>query len=268
MKAVALVKISPSSLREALRPSGGGDLPDPVDRGGGLTFRMRDLDDATLLTLSTPFDAEADDITEAVKKSVGGVIRMHNDSRGVFVFPDRAMPSASNYAGVIDEVGELGEWHSLTVKPKPTVKVNVAPTAAPQPAKPAQPAMPDLGGLDLGALAAQMQQMMSAIPPEALAQMQQSVMSGDPSQMQAMEAQLQAMLGADKLAELQQQVLGAFANAGGEAPGEMPSEEQMEAMLAQAQAQMEELQKTNPALYEQMKKQMEGMGAEEPPKKK
>jgi hypothetical protein len=50
----------------------------------------------------------------------------------------------------------------------------------------------------------------------------------------------------------------------------MPSEDQMEAMLAQAQQQLEELKTTNPALYEQMKKQMEAAGVPEtsPPKKK
>ncbi len=274
MKAVALVKISPVSLREALRPAGGGDLPELVDRGSGLTFRLKDLEDGTLVKLSTGFDAEPYEIAAALNKALGGVARLHRDARGILVFPDRAMPEARRYDGVVEEIGELGEWVSLSAQPpKPAPKPAAPPPAAKPTQQPATQAgfggagMPDLGGLDFGALAAQMQSMMSTLPPEALAQMQQSVMSGDPAQMQAMESQLQAMLGADRLAALQEQVLGAFAGGGGlnpnGAPGELPDPSQMEAMLAQAQEQVEALKQSNPALYEQLKKQAESAASDD-----
>ncbi|MEI8256474.1 MAG: hypothetical protein WCJ30_12440 [Deltaproteobacteria bacterium] len=101
MNAVAIVKIAPETLTAALRPSGGGDLPDVFDRGGGLAFRLRALDDATLIVTSLGFDREPDEIAEALKRCLGGVLSAHRDSHGVLVFPDKAMPSAGGYDAAV-----------------------------------------------------------------------------------------------------------------------------------------------------------------------
>ena len=250
MNAVAIVKIAHQTLREALRPSGGEDLPDVVDRGDGLSFRMTPLDDATLIHPTLSFDHEPDEIADALKRCLGGVMSAHRDSRGVLVFPDKAMPQSKSYDGVIDEIGELGFWVSLTPKPKSAPR----PQPAPEPARPAAPSPSASPFANMGGLAEQMQALMSAIPPEALAQIQQAMMSGDASQLANMEAQLQAALGHDQLASLQESLLGSL----GGVPDEAPGEDQMAAMMAQAQEQMEALRTNNPALFESLQKQFGG----------
>ncbi len=262
MNAVAIVRIAPETLREALRPSGGGDLPDVFDRGAGLSFRIRALDDATLIVTSLGFDHEPDEIADALKRCLGGVLSAHRDARGVLVFPDKAMPSARGYDAVLDEIGELGFWVSLTAKPKPAVAPKAVVVAAPPVAPTPAPSHENpLAGSPFAGLEDQIKALMSAVPPEALAKMQQAMASGDPAQISAMETQLQAMVGQGQLAALQESLISAFGGVDPEDPS-MPGEDPMEALLAQAKAQMDAIEQSDPAAFEQLQKQLGAMGVD------
>ncbi|MEI8257189.1 MAG: hypothetical protein WCJ30_16065, partial [Deltaproteobacteria bacterium] len=128
------------------------------------------------------------------------------------------------------------------------------PVAAPTPEPEASFANSPFAGLE-----DQIRALMTAVPPEALAAMQQAMASGDPAQISAMENQLQSMVGQGQLAALQESLISAF---GGVDPedAESPGEDPMEALLAHAQAQMEEIEKTDPAAFEQLQKQLGAMG--------
>lgn len=257
MNAIAIVKISPETLREALRPSGGGELPEVFDRGAGLSFRLQALDDASLVVTTFGFDREPDELAEALKRCVGGVLAAHRDPRGVLVFPDKAMPTARSYDTVVEEIGELGFWISLAKKPVPAPaprKAAVAPARAPS-----IPQDESSAGAPFAGLEDQIRALMNAVPPEALAQMQQVMASGDSEQIAAMESQLQAMVGQGPLAALQESLISAFGGVEPEDPA-TPGEDPMAALLAHTQAQMDAIEKSDPVAFEQLRKQLGAMG--------
>lgn len=76
---------------------------------------VRELDDGALIFLEVPFESEPDVVFEALADAIGpAVLALHDDERGVFVFPDAADPEAAQtYDAVLDAVGELGAFLSL-----------------------------------------------------------------------------------------------------------------------------------------------------------
>lgn len=77
---------------------------------------VRELDDGVLLFLEVPFDAEDDDLFDAVEQLVGDALYEQDDERGVFFLPDAAEPEdAETYEEVVAAVGDAGRWAALDV---------------------------------------------------------------------------------------------------------------------------------------------------------
>lgn len=75
---------------------------------------VRELDDGLLLFLETPFDADEEDLLDAVEDLIGDALYEQEDERGVFFLPDAAEPDdAETYEAVIAAVGEAGKWAPL-----------------------------------------------------------------------------------------------------------------------------------------------------------
>lgn len=78
---------------------------------------VRELEDSALVFLEVPFESDPEDVVEALAAAVGpAVLALHDDERGVFIFPDAAEPDdAASYDAVIQAVGELGAFLPLDV---------------------------------------------------------------------------------------------------------------------------------------------------------
>ena len=75
---------------------------------------VRELDDGFLLFLDVPFDADEDDLLDAVEELVGDALYEQDDERGVLFLPDAAEPDdADSYEAVVTAVGEAGRWIAL-----------------------------------------------------------------------------------------------------------------------------------------------------------
>lgn len=265
MDAVALLKIPHDALRAALDAS---KAP-----------RTAALEDGSLLFTKLPFDAEPEELMAGLRTILGPALALHQEPRGFFVLPDVAKPQGKTYASVLDEVGELGLWVSREL-PAPSAKPVVAPAPAattkpkeqavsgkviPMTRAPVQDDDDDdmdndplaafaAQGLDLGALASQMQGLLSQLPPEFMEQVGRAMESGDLSQLEhlapslekAMEsqggvdvfqAQMQNMLSAQGMSvEQLQQMMG------------MPQDPQdAQSMLREAEAELERMRKLDPS---------------------
>jgi hypothetical protein len=95
LQAVALVRIP------------GWEADDDLD--------VRELEDGALVFLELPFESDPEDVVEALAAAVGpSMLALHDDERGVFVFPDAAEPEdAATYDAVIEAVGEVGSFVAL-----------------------------------------------------------------------------------------------------------------------------------------------------------
>jgi hypothetical protein len=95
LQAVALVRIP------------GWEADDDLD--------VRELEDGALVFLEIPFESEPEDVVEALADALGpAMLALHDDERGVFVFPDAAEPEdAATYDAVLEAVGELGAFLPL-----------------------------------------------------------------------------------------------------------------------------------------------------------
>lgn len=244
MDAVALVKIPFEQLARGLSPHTDANVSagDRVYRGpGGALFRLQPLDDATLVFTPVPFATEPDEIALAVRTLLGGGLDAHDDKRGIFVLPDKAAPKGGGYAAALDDVGELGMW-------VPKVAADYVPKR--------------IAEAPAGSMEAQLRDLMAAIPPDQLAQMESLMASGDPNAFGAIQAQLASVFGSpEALAQLQQTV-GAMLEQHGGDPNALLSQMGFAGgdeadMFEQARAQIEALRETNPELYRQLKAQLE-----------
>jgi hypothetical protein len=220
INAVAVVRIPLARLEEEL---GGGKGEASGKKGAvALTgdndaaFSAKALDDATLIyTTASLGGAEPEELGDAVRELLGDVLDEHDDSRGLFVFGDVIEPQATSYAGVVDEVGEAGEWVPIVAD--------------------------ELAGLQgMGGLQAMMGNMMAHLPPE-MAEMQRRLMS-DPAAMQAALAQVGALLSDPTQ---QQGLRDLMASMGGQGAG-MPNP--MDLLQGLGGGNMDELQKQAQAM--------------------
>jgi hypothetical protein len=121
MNAMALVSIPWSQLVQAL---GAGEAPARAktpDKAQWLTSMVggavlvHELDDGALVDLGHSIrDVEADELANALRAHLGPVLDTHGDDRGVFIFPEKIRPDATTSAGILEEIGEVGEWVELT----------------------------------------------------------------------------------------------------------------------------------------------------------
>lgn len=138
---------------------------------GGQSLTIVGIGDATLIHTRAPFSAEPEELAELLRSMVGDVLDGHGDERGVLVFPDKAKPLAHDYQGIVAEIGEAGFW----------VPCEAAPVEAGGP-----------GAMDAGALGAALEQLMGAMPPGLVAQMQGMLAGADLGALAQAAQQLQS----------------------------------------------------------------------------
>jgi len=76
----------------------------------GTAFGAIALEDACAVMTGASFASEPADLSEQLGQLLGDLIEMHDDMRGIYVYPDVARPQASSYAARVDELGEGGVW--------------------------------------------------------------------------------------------------------------------------------------------------------------
>ena len=161
---------------DALALLKGRDLPLPP----GLVVET--LEDGVLIRTQQRFGAEPEDIGAALVQLLGDALDPHDDPRGVFLVPDVAKPRARTYEGVIEEIGEAGEWAPIA-------------SAGPQ-------AAPDLANM--------MGQVMGALGGDTINEMMQALASGDSAALAAMQGKVAAAFGGqDALEAFGKQMLDA-----------------------------------------------------------
>jgi hypothetical protein len=86
-------------------------IPSAALVGGGIpSSRLMPLRDATLVFTSAPFGADPDEVALALRHLLGDTLDLHEDDRGVLVFPDVSEIRSTTYDGVIAEVGDGAMW--------------------------------------------------------------------------------------------------------------------------------------------------------------
>ena len=159
-------------------------------------FVLRALDDGVLVLTGQRFGGDLEELGTALRHLLGGALDQHDDPRGVFIIPDVAEPKAQSYEGIVEEIGEAGEW-------APLVSADHVPAS--------------LANAPDGSLANMVGQMMGALGGDALAEMMQAVTTGDTTALAAMQDKLVAALGGqEQLEAFGQQMLEA---AQAEVPG-------------------------------------------------
>ncbi len=118
LNAIAVLRIPEDALLEGL---GEGEVPigakTPQDgrwlaSAYGGSILMRPIDDGALVDLGHEVgDVEPAQLGAALRAHLGLLLNLHEDARGVFVYPERARPASATTAdAIIEAVGELGEW--------------------------------------------------------------------------------------------------------------------------------------------------------------
>lgn len=116
----------------------------------GRTLRATPLNDGCLLHLALQYDTAPETLGATLRKDLADVL---GDLDRVYVYPSVAKPESTTYQGVLDELGEGGEW----------IPLPSTGTAIPA----------DMGGL--------LQGLAGALPPDIMGQM--GAMMQDPDAM-------------------------------------------------------------------------------------
>lgn len=127
------------------------------------------------------------------------------------------------------------------------------------------PGMPGgLGNMDMGALMSQMSELLSAMPPDFMSAVSGAMQTGDMSGLEKARGQMeQAMSGRGGMAALQQQMEQMLAAQGISVDDLMEMQAQMEqqpggseAMMAQAEAEIERMRREDPAQLAELEKKL------------
>lgn len=209
------------------------------------TARVDRLDDAVIVHTGQSFAIEPEQLVEALEALIGeSSLAQHDDPRGVLFVPDVAAPKARSYDAVVDEVGEGGVW--------------------------AAPALDSFGATPhFGAL---LGNMLAQLPPSLLSAAS-SAAQGDRGALDAVSAQVQALLGSSpQLSQLAGQLGGMLGQptpgASAEPGSELAALEGMfasfgggpdaEASLHQLASKMQSELTADPAKFEQLAQQLLG----------
>jgi hypothetical protein len=142
--------------------------------------RVAKLDDAVLLDTNVDFASEPEEILAAVRVAAGNdAVDDHEDDRGIFVLPAVARPTTTKYDDVIAEVADLGMWIDQVALDEDDDEADDAFPVA------------DALGADLDALVGQM---MLAMGPDGIEDLQRAMTSGDPDAMEKMQAMVRAAM--------------------------------------------------------------------------
>jgi hypothetical protein len=156
-------------------------------------LRTDELTDSVIVHTDTDFSVEPEELAGRLREQLGeDVLAHHDDPRGILFIPSVAKPSARSYEEVIAEVGEGGVWAPLAAGAAGWVQSS------------------GFGDL-LGGMLAQ-------LPPSLLASAQAAAL-GDAHAMNAVGAQVQALMSASpELAGLAQQLTESVGQRVAEAP--------------------------------------------------
>lgn len=250
-RAAVLVKIPASVLDNELQPAQNPGLPGEHCYTGanGVPFGVRPLDGGAVLYTPAPYEGEADEGAYMARALLGKLLDNHKDTRGLLVFPDGSPLDARDYEGAIKDLDGLADWTPVVGPDYVPKRVANAPSHS---------------------MEGRMRDVVGAIPPQLIAQMQQAMASGDMGSLLGMQQQLEQALAAQGgLAGLQQLVGDMLSaqgmsmedmmqsmggGAGGLAPGGAPSEE----MLREAKGELDELERTDPAKWAELDAQFGG----------
>lgn len=232
MNAIAIVRIAPETIRQALPATDEED----VRRGAtGGPVRIRALSNATAIYLGVPLTESPESLGLELATLLGDVLLAHDEARGVPVYPESYALEADSWDDAIAELGDGADWIPLPV--------------------PGGAAMPDLSALLGASGAAQLQGFAKQLEGE----------DGGALLQQAMQmAQQLAQSGA--LEGLAQQLAGAASNPkealanmgmGPDALGAMGLD--LGAIAKQAQSMLAD----NPELEAQLRAQLGGAAPDE-----
>jgi len=230
MNAIAVLRIDPDVVRASLPQ--GGESP-----------RIDALENATLVHLGMPLTAEPQALGLRLASLMGDVLALHQEARGVPVYPTSYELKAKTWDAAIAELGDGADW---------------IPVLGTQPAMPDLSGMPDLASMLGAGGAGQM---------AALAEQLQS--SGGADMMQQAMQMMEQLSQSGALAGLAEQMAGATTpeqalqqmGAGPDALGALGGLD-LNAMAAQAQSMLAQ----NPDLERQMREQLGAAGIEVPGK--
>ena len=255
LHAVALVRIDPAQLTTRFPPL---DVPPGARRGAdGAPFLLKAIEDGALVSTLAPFATEPDELARILRGRLGEALELHADPKGVLVFPDVYRPRATGYDALVEEVGELG----FRVRPgakEPTAEK--VPQASPARAKPAAPAA-EPAPMELPAgLQASLFDLVNALPPGMMAQLQNAVVTGNAEDLAGASAALNSILSArPELAEALGSSLGGLMDAGAPAPDEvpdLPDELEADDLFAQAREHLDRLRESDPEALAELERRL------------
>lgn len=217
--AIAVIHISLGSVRAALQLySKEEDGLFILTGADGQSVGVKGLDDGTLVFTGARFALDPLEASALLRRRLGDLLDRHQDSRGIFIYPDVADPKSTGYDDIIEEVGEGGAFVPVL----------------------------DAGqvGPDLSALAASMS---GALPPEAMAQLAQ--MTGGALPAGAM-AQIGQLLATDGIGDALVDAARALSGQLGE--GGLPGAANPGDLMSKAQAVAEDLIAKDPERFAEL----------------
>jgi hypothetical protein len=171
--------------------------------------RIDRLDDAVIVHTGADFAADPEELGAALLAAVGeDTLAQHHDPRGILFIPSVAAPKARAYEAVVAEVGEGGSWAQFEDDD-------------------------DEGAADFGDFGALLGNVMAQMPPSLLSAASAAA-QGDRGALDAVSAQVQALLGSSPaLQGLAGQLSGMLGQAGpGAAPAPSAELASLESMFA------------------------------------
>lgn len=109
-EAVALLKVPWRTLTRGLKSEVEESGIRLFANDAGQIFGVRPLKDGTLVETFLGFFQSPDELSLGLGQLLGNTLDLHEDARGVFVFPDFATPEVSRYAEVVDGAATHGFW--------------------------------------------------------------------------------------------------------------------------------------------------------------
>jgi hypothetical protein len=186
---------------------------------------FRALEDGALVKVGASFDEDPEELFDSLVDVLGDVIDEHDDERGVLMIPDVARPSAKTYDAIVEEIGEGGTW-----------------AREPETA---------LGGGAAG-LGDMLGQMMQAVGPGTLAEIQRAMSAADPAALEEAKRAVESATSGGGSASIEA-LLG-----GGKLPFDLGSPQMQEAI-----AKMAQTLQNDPAMLERLSSQLFGAGGQD-----
>ena len=238
--AIAVLKVPLGALEDRLGKSGEGDpdMPSLVFLRGadGRPLGVSALDDGALVYMGAQFAAEPDELAASLRSRLGPALELHQEQRGVYIFPDVAEPRAKRYGALIAEMGEGGFW-VRHFEDEEDEEYEEEEGEAP----------------DLEALA---RNLSGALPPELLARIQASFGDRVPSSPE----ELAAVMGSEHKDAIMDAARRLSETLGSDLPMHLPSPEAAPELWAQARALAEELMEDDPEKLAELARRFGGGG--------